>query len=363
MSSSSPRIPNTNGSEAEQTPARKRTKRVSMREVAEHSNVSVATVSMVLNNNPRISRATQARVRRSMDDLGYRPDRVAQSLSSTYTRLLAVMIPPLSHAFADTYFGEIISGIYDRAARLGHKIIIEQAKPKFIESGQHLELVERRFVDGILCLGFIEHYEFMHDIVERGHPVLSVNSQFVDLEVDSVVCDYTAGAEQAMNCLRQLGHKKVGMIIGGSKGVTTQDIMAVFKANMQELGTFDPGLIVDGRYSETGGAEAVRQLIDRHPDVSAVFCSNDKMAMGAMHYLHQSGRKVPDDISVVGFDNLYASQFLNPPLTTVHLPLYDLGDVACERIIQRIRGRREVVSELLPTHLILRESTAIAPGR
>ncbi len=354
----------TSGVSGEETSASpKRAKRVSMREVAAHSNVSVATVSMVLNNNPRISRATQQRVRRSMDDLGYRPDRVAQSLSSTYTRLIAVMIPPLSHAFADAYFGEIISGIYDRAARLGHKILLEQAKPKFIESGQHIELVERRFVDGILCLGFIENYEFMHDLVDRDQPVLAVNTQFNDLDVDTVVCDYSAGAEQVMHCLRQLGHKKVGMVIGGSHGVTTQDILAVFRASMEEEGTFDPSLVVDGRYSETGGAEAARQLMERHPDLTAIFASNDKMAMGAVHYLHQSGRQVPTDVSVVGFDNLYMSQFLNPPLTTVHLPLYDLGDVACERLIQRVRGRQDPVAELLPTHLILRESTAIAAGR
>ncbi|MEQ9454157.1 MAG: LacI family DNA-binding transcriptional regulator [Phycisphaeraceae bacterium] len=363
MSSSSPRVPASELPEDGKSGVRKRAKRVSMREVARHSNVSVATVSMVLNNNPRISRATQVRVRRSMDDLGYTPDRVAQSLSSTYTRLIAVLIPPLSHAFADAYFGEIISGIYDRAARLGHKIILEQAKPKFIESGQHVELVERRFVDGMLCLGFIENYEFIQDLVDRDQPVIAVNTQFTDLEVDTVVCDYTAGAEQAMNCLRQLGHQKIGMILGGSRGVTTQDVMAVYRANSEEMGTYDGGLVVDGRYSESGGAEAARQLMDRHPEVTAIFCTNDKMAMGAMHYLHRSGRSVPEDVSVVGFDNLYASQFLNPPLTTVHLPLYDLGDLACERLIQRIRGLREPVSELLPTHLILRESTAMAAKR
>ena len=105
--------------------------------------VSVATVSMVLNDNPRISRATHMKVQRLIERMGYQPNRLAQSLSSRYTRVLAVLLPALRHAFADAYFGELISGICDRAGKLGYKVMLEQAKPEFIKERKHLEIFER----------------------------------------------------------------------------------------------------------------------------------------------------------------------------------------------------------------------------
>src|SRR5437870_12335180 len=124
-------------------------KKVSMREVARLAKVSVATVSMVLNDNPRISRATHMKVQRLIDRLGYRPNRLAQSLSGRYTQVLAVMLPALRHAFADAYVGELISGICDRAGKMGNKVMIEQAKPEFIKERKHGEILERRYVDGL----------------------------------------------------------------------------------------------------------------------------------------------------------------------------------------------------------------------
>src|SRR6059058_2525659 len=128
-------------------------KPISLRDVAKMAKVSVATVSMVLNENPRISRATHMRVQRLIERMGYQPNRLAQSLSSRFTRVLAVLVPALRHAFADAYFGELISGICDRAGKLGYKIMLEQAKPEFVKEREHIALFERRFVDGALCLG------------------------------------------------------------------------------------------------------------------------------------------------------------------------------------------------------------------
>src|SRR5437660_5713039 len=140
-----------------------RSKSVSLRDVAKMANVSVATVSMVLNDNPRISRATHLKVQRLIERTGYRPNRLAQSLSSRYTRVLAVMLPALRHAFADAYFGELISGICDRAGKMGYKVMLEQAKPDFIKAGQHIEIFERRYVDGILALGCNDRHAWLKD--------------------------------------------------------------------------------------------------------------------------------------------------------------------------------------------------------
>lgn len=330
-----------------------------MREVARLAEVSVATVSMVLNNNNRISPATRTKVRRVMDQVGYRPNRNAQSLSSKYTKQLGVLLPPLRHAYSDPYFGELISGIADQAGKLGYKMLLEQADPDFLKDAKHLELFERKFIDGLLCLGVTDEHGFLHDLVEKNFPVLVVNNHFDDLKIDHIVCEYGDGAEQVMQFFTQLGHRKIGLIHGSLTIRTMRTVRDVFVRGLAAGG--DPeDWMTFGNLDEEGGAEAVVKLMDRHPDMTAVFATNDKMALGAMHAIHQRGLSVPGDISVVGFDDLQTVAFVNPALTTVKLPLYDLGSEACDRLVQKIRGKSEGPIEVtVPTRLVLRNSTAI----
>jgi LacI family transcriptional regulator len=119
-------------------------------------------------------------------------------------------------------------------------------------------------------------------------------------------------------------------------------------------------LRADGKFTEADGAKAAEQILARHPDVTALFSANDKMAIGALHYLSRRRIAVPQQISVVGFDDMQQAAFANPSLTTVHLPLYEVGQMACERLVERIRGKPDRVAQLLPTHLVVRESTAMA---
>jgi LacI family transcriptional regulator len=336
-------------------------KAIGLREVARLANVSVATVSMVLNSNPRISRATQLRVQKVIDSVGYRPNRLAQSLASQHTRVLAILLPALRHGFGDAYFGELISGICDRAGKLGYKVMLEQAKPDFIKSNGHIELFERRFVDGVLALGCNDRHHFLSQFQDRRHPLIVVDNYFKRWKLDHVVCDYRGGTSQVMNYLLQLGHRAVGLINAAPEVRTAVDRHEVYEEKFLAAGiTPLKGWYCDGRFTEEGGAAAAEAILKTHPEVTALFAGNDKMAIGAMHYLHRSGMKVPQDISVVGFDDMHHSAFVTPSLTTVHLPLYEAGVTACDRLIERILGKTETVAEILPTYLVVRESTALA---
>jgi LacI family transcriptional regulator len=337
--------------------------KASVRDVAKLAKVSVATVSLVINENPRISQPTQLRVRRAMKQLGYLPNRLAQNLSRRDTRVLAVMLPSLSHSFADRYFGELMSGISDRAVKLGYKMLVEQATPEFIKERVHIELFERRFVDGVLCLGNSDRHPFLTDFSVGHYPMIVVNNYFPQwAELDCVVCDYRGGAEQAMNYLFQLGHRRIGMISGSARVQTARDVVDTYEARLRDAGIDPlPTWREDGLFTELGGAEAASRLIAHHPELTAILCGNDKMAMGAIHYLAQSGRRVPQDVSIVGFDDMQHAEFVNPALTTVHLPLYEVGVLACEKLVNRIQGRDEKVRDTLATHLVVRNSTGIAP--
>jgi LacI family transcriptional regulator len=336
-------------------------KQVSVRQIAKLANVSVATVSLVINDHPRISTATKKRIRRIMEEVGYRPNRLAQNLSRKDTQMLAVIVPSLNHAFADKYFGELISGICDRARKLGFKIMLEQATPEFIKDRQHIELFERRFVDGVLCLGNSDRHPFLTDFAAAKYPMIVVNNYFPQWELDHAVCDYRGGAEQAMNYLLQLGHRRIGIIMGSGRVRTARDVVEVYEQKLREAG-IEPIMSwrADGLFTEAGGAEAAEKLMGQHSELTALLAANDKMAVGAMYALQQSGKRVPADVSIVGFDDMQDAAFANPALTTVHLPLYEVGVLACERLVNRIQGRTEPVRAVLPTHLVVRNSTAMA---
>lgn len=342
-----------------------RAKPVSLRDVAREAKVSVATVSMVLNDNPRISRATHLRISRIIEKLGYQPNRLAQSLSSRYTRVLAVMLPALRHAFADAYFGELISGICDRAGKLGYKVMLEQAKPEFVKERKHIQIFERRYVDGLLVLGMNDRCHFLEDFADNRYPLCVVDNYFRQWGLDHAVCDYRGGAEQVMNYLLQLGHRNIGCVFAAPEIQTARDVQDVYRRRLAETTglSADSTWVEDGKFTEEGGAEATARLLKRHPEITAIFCGNDKMAIGALHYMAGQGIRVPQDVSVVGFDDLPHAAFISPALTTVHLPLYQVGVMSVERLIDRIHGRAEKVAETLPTHLVVRNSTAMVRGQ
>ncbi len=334
-----------------------------LRDVAKEAGVSVATVSLVLNKSTRISKPTADKVRGVMDRLGYRPNRLAQSLSGRYVKVLAAVLPDLRNAFADAYFGQLLAGLTDAAHERGFKILLEQAKPTWIKSGGPLELFERRFVDGVLLLGHTDYSTYVADLCREGRPALAIDNR-LEFEgagcVDFVSSDYQKGAQQAMNYLAQLGHREIGLIEAAPQIATVRDKKYAWETKLRELGVEPVETRVgDGEFTEIGGSEACERVMKHHPETTAILAMSDKMAIGATSWLRRNGHRVPEDVSVVGFDDLPHAAFLEPSLTTVHLPLYDVGRRACIRLIERVEGKRDSVQEVLDTHLVIRNSTSI----
>ncbi len=162
-----------------------------------------------------------------------------------------------------------------------------------------------------------------------------------------------------MHYLHQRGPGRIGFSTGGAaEHRPARDVGEVYRQKLESVGvTPDARWVEDGKFTEDGGAKAAQAILDRDTDVTALFAGNDKMAVGALHYLSRNGVDVPGQVSVVGFDDLRHAAFVTPTLTTVHLPLYEVGALACERLIERAHGKTERVGERLPTHLIVREST------
>ena len=167
-----------------------------------------------------------------------------------------------------------------------------------------------------------------------------------------------------MNYLTQLGHRRIGLIYGLTEVATARSVTDAYLAGLRAVGADeiadDASWRLPGKFTEAGGAAAAKALLARHPDLTAIFAGNDNMATGALNHLHRRGVSVPEQVSVVGFDDLHQSAYVRPALTTVHLPVYEAGAMACERLVERVRGQADRVTDVLPTHLVVRESTAMA---
>ena len=333
-------------------------KRCTIKDIAERSGVSISTVSLVLNGNPRISEATRERVLKTIQRLGYQPNRMARTLAWRHTRTLAVLLPQLKHGFADVYFGEIVSGIYDRACELGYKILLEVARPEFVETKEYLQLYDQKFVDGILFIGANSRHKFVEDFVDGTRPMLTVNNYSKEFDLNYVVSNYRHGACQTAQHLIRLGHERIGVISGGLLEIQTcQDIFESFKEVLAEANIgLDPGQIVNGWLTEEGGMKAAEQLLRQDTQLTAIFALNDKMALGAIKKLNELGFRVPQDIAVVGFDDIPQASFSIPGLTTVHQPLYEIGKQSCERLIELVHRKVRRVQEVVPVYLVVRES-------
>lgn len=335
-----------------------RVRPVSIRDVAAASGVSLTTVSLILNNDDsRISKPTRERVLAAISQLGYRPNRLAQGLQNRRTHILAILVPHLGHTFADPYFGELISGIYERANRAGYKILLEAVGPAFLRQKKYLDLFDRCFIDGMLFMGSNDRDHFLEQFSDGRRPFVLVNNARDD--VNYVVCDYVSAGRTAAEHLLGLGHRKIAIIHGAGDVETARQLRSSFAATLAAAGVELPEQrMADGFYTEEGGASAAEELLRRDSSVTAILTGNDKMAAGAIQRLQALGRRVPADISVIGCDDIHTAAYVTPSLTTVRTPLFDLGRRACQCLLELLRNGPTACRETLPVELVVRESTS-----
>ncbi len=313
--------------------------RPSIRDVARESGVSPTTVSLIINQvDERISSATRSRVLKTIDRLQYKPSRLAQGLPSKSSKTLAIILPDLHMAFADAYFGEIISGIYDHAAEQDYRITLEVARRSFVRSKRYLNILDDCSVDGLLFLGATEEHRWLEDCSGSDRPLIIVNNRFPQWDLDSILCDYPMAGRLAADHLFAQGHRHIGMVCGPSAKVYTADELTnAFIDRLAEHGVaIRDRLVVDGEFNVGPGQRAAAQLLATEPNLTAIFCGNDKMALGAYQAARAMGRHVGTDLSIVGCDDLPAAATADPPMTTVRLNYYDLGVAACARMLRRL---------------------------
>ena len=328
---------------------------MSVKDVAALSGVSFQTTSKVLNGGGSVSEATRARILQAASDLGYVPNLQARSLVMQRTRTIGL----IAGDFSDPGLSRCLAGAEAEARREGYGLMLTSVEPEGSGTEYALPAMMERRVDGILLAApQMEEEAALSQVLDPTLPVVSIEHIALG-SVTTVSADDDAAGYIAARHLLQLGHRVIGALTGAPHRRLTRLRHQGFVRALQQAGADTAeNLAVEAGVDVAGGLASLPALLARRPDVTAVFCHHDLVAVGALAALRAGGRRVPDDCAVVGCDGLDSAAFTTPPLSTIRVPFYDIGVEAMRILLREVTGDvargREVT---LPVHLIARAST------
>ncbi len=328
-----------------------------IKDVARHARVSVATVSRVFNDSTLVSEVTRTRVRKVAARLNYWPNGAARSLITNRTHAIGVLLPDLFGEF----FSEIIHGIDQAAGRAGFHLLVSSSHAHTEEIVAALRVMRGR-IDGLIVM--VPDADGPAAIRAAGidFPLVLIDPGSDAGGVHSVSIANREGAEVMVRHLLQLGHRRIAMITGPARNTDAEQRREGYRSALRDAGADSSAdLEIPGDFSEPSGYDAAARLIDLSPTPSAVFAANDYMAIGVLGGLSDAGIRVPQDMAVVGFDDIAMARYLNPPLTTMHVDAYHLGLRAAELIVTAdVAAPRAIAREVLPATLVIRGSCGAA---
>ena len=334
---------------------------VKLKDVALRAGCSVATASRVMNGNTTVGVVERERVLAAAAQLGYVPNNSARALRAQTTRLVGVIIPTLDHAI----YAKMVDGLQDRLARAGTSVIINTSGYDLERECQQARLLVGRGVEALVLVG-AEHDPDLYDHLKRaGIAQIYTYTNKLGQGNAAVGMDNHASGASVARYLFELGHRRFGMIAGVTRGNDRATMRRDgFLDGLEASGIARNDIIVlEAPYSIELGRAAMQSLMQTHPRPTAVFCGSDILAVGAMKYCQSENIVIPDDVSIVGFDNLEIAQLVSPELTTLDVPARAMGEAAAAVLIEA-KAKGKIPSGVviqLQTRLILRGSTAPAP--
>lgn len=329
-----------------------------IRDVARLAGVSVATVSRALSTPEKVSKASIAKVQAAIAQVGYRPNMLARNFRSTRSYAVVVLVPDIANPFYSLF----IRSLEDRAQQKGYAVLLGDTRGTPEREQEYIRRVETRLADGIIQL----------------RPTSEKNQCIIPAEIPCVQacgCEQTTGpsiridnraaARTMVDYLISLGHRRIGVISGLKDNPHTIDRLEGYKESLQNAGIpFDKELIAEGDYTMWSGLNCAFQFCNMKNRPTAVFCMNDEMAIGAMQTIKSQGIRVPEDMSVTGFDDIAYAKYCDPSLTTISQPAEEMGKLAMDMLLRIIEGDPLSQTEcVLSTEFIIRKSTAPAPSK
>lgn len=329
---------------------------ITIKDVAKKANVSISTVSRVINDSKPVSDDIKVRVVKVIEELGYKPNPVARSLVTKKSRLIGVIIPDIS----DPYIAELLNAIEEVAKTYDYDIILCNSYGSLESEEHYLNLLRTKQVEGMIFLTYklrTAHKEFFET---SKMPVVMVNRDASELNLSSVSVNHFDAMYEMTTKLFNDGHKSIALIRNGKAGDVfgPNHLEGFKKAHETHAMVFDEAKVFNGAFKVDKAYDITQQLIDSKQLPTAIVATTDSMAIGAINCLVDNGYRVPEDVSVVGFYDTKLAQLYRPQLTTIRQPIYDIGAIAIRLLIKQINGEeKERRHFYLPHDLVVRDST------
>jgi LacI family transcriptional regulator len=330
-------------------------------DVARRAGVHTATASRALNPATRdlLSAKTVRRVVAAAAAIGYSPNAIARALRTARTRSVGVLIPDLTNPI----FPPMVRGIEDALRDDLHTALLADTDNDFEKEADAIAALQERHVDGLLVATARRRHPLLEQLLAANTPIVGISRTLETPAMAAVVPDDANGITEAFSHLRQLGHRHIGHLAGPQDMSTGMDRARAFSYCASSAGLADACPVVEcEQYARESGAGAMEVLLASDPGVTAVVAGNDLIALGALETIRRSGRRCPDDVSVVGFNDMPYLDLMSPPLTTVRVSHYDLGFEAARMLVQMLRRPSANRRLVLPTQLVVRQSTAAPPA-
>lgn len=331
---------------------------VTMKDVAESAGVSTATVSHVINGTRFVQKETKQAVLSAMQSLGYQPNSIARSLRSGETKTIGLVVPDASNPF----FADISRRIENIGYENGYSVILCNSDNDLKKQRDYVSTLISKQVDGVFFISAGDSRDDLQRLLESGIPVVIADRNMPLELADIVLLDNEEAGYRATEHLIHLGHRRIGCITGPTDISPSMHRVSGFQRALDEYGlTFDKQLVLPGDFSIQSGIRAMGELLDLDPPPTAVFALNDMMAIGAISAAHRKGLQVPEDHSVIGFDDIELASAVEPALTTMAQPLQEIAQKATYRLLEKMNTVGDDWQNekyVLQATLVVRESTA-----
>ena len=326
---------------------------VTIKHVSELAGVSQATVSRVVNGTTRVSHDKKLKVEKAIKELGYRPNSIAQALASSRTGSVGVVVPELGGSF----FSGILQSIEGHLRRLGYHAVVTAGSNTEQGQRESVEFLLGRRVDALILHTQQLCDDYLIALEAKGIPIVLINRVIPEMQASCIDIDNEEGARLATQYLLQKGHKRIACITGPLDKSDARGRLQGYRRALEEAGlVYNPAIVSEASFTEETGVSAMQKLLRRGGHFTAVFASNDHMAFGAFEVLKREGFSVPEDVSLVGFDNVLFARYLTPGLTTVNFPIEEMSIEAVQLTIQKLSKNKCDVNFQLSPVLVVRNS-------
>lgn len=326
-----------------------------IKDVAKKANVSIATVSRILNDLPGYSKKTKEKVLKAIEELGYQPNAIARGLVNKRTQTIGVLVPNVSSMFAS----EVLNGIEDTAHKLDHSVIVCNTDSNGVRTMKYLQVLNEKRVDGIIFTSEVVKKEYHDAFIDMNIPIVLVSSISHRYPLPYIKVDDKHAAYSATEYLIKHGHRNIAMI-SGTKDDSIAGIPRIegYKQALIDYGiTVEENLITYGNdFGHKTGMSCMNKLFENAPGFTAVFAASDEIAIGALSTAYKQGVKIPEELSIIGYDNLKIAAMSIPSLTTVGQPLYEMGKYSAEMLFDMIKTGKKVESRIVSHEIIERQT-------